>query len=43
MSGLASLVRAQVHATLAQAAAAVLGDRDFRAWLEVAGPPRPEP
>lgn len=39
----ASLVRAQVHATLAQAAAAALGDRDFRAWLEVAGPSRPEP
>jgi hypothetical protein len=30
---LASLIRAQVHATLAGAAAAALGDRDFRAWL----------
>jgi hypothetical protein len=39
---LASPIRAQVHATLAGAAAAALGDRDFRAWLEVAGPPRAE-
>ena len=36
----ASLVRAQVHATLANAAAFALGEREFRAWLEVAGPPR---
>lgn len=35
---LVSLARAQVHATLAYAAAAALGDRDFRGWLEVAGP-----
>lgn len=39
---LASLIRAQVHATLASAAAAALGDRDFRAWLEMAGPHRAE-
>ena len=36
---LASLVRAQVGATLASAATAALGDRDFRAWLDAAGPP----
>jgi hypothetical protein len=37
---LASMVKAQVHATLAHAAALALGEREFRAWLEVAGPPR---
>jgi hypothetical protein len=36
---LASLARAQVHATLACAAATAIGDRDFRTWLEKAGPP----
>jgi hypothetical protein len=39
---LVSLARAQLHATLANTAAAALGDRDFRAWLEVAGPPPAE-
>jgi hypothetical protein len=34
---LARLVRAQVDATLANAAAAAPGDRDFRAWLDMAG------
>jgi hypothetical protein len=37
---LVDMARAQVHATLACATAAALGDRDFRAWLEVAGPSR---
>jgi hypothetical protein len=37
---LASVIRAQVHATLAHAAAVAIGEREFRAWLEVAGPPR---
>jgi hypothetical protein len=37
---LASMMTAQVHATLAHAAAFALGEWEFRAWLEVAGPPR---
>ena len=36
---LASMVKPQVHATLAHAAAPALGEREFQAWLEVAGPP----
>jgi len=36
---LAWLIMAQVYATLANAAASALGDRDFRVWLDVAGPP----
>ena len=35
----ASLVRAQVHATLANTAAVALGDREYRSWLDAAGPP----
>jgi hypothetical protein len=36
---LAALARAQVHATLANGAATALGERYFREWLDVAGPP----
>jgi hypothetical protein len=36
---LANLTIGQIHATLALAAASAVGDRDFRSWLEVAGPP----
>jgi hypothetical protein len=35
---LANLAAAQIHATLASAAAAAVGDRDFHAWFEAAGP-----
>ena len=36
-SDLASLAIAQIHATLAHAAATALGDHAWRAWFEVAG------
>ena len=35
---LANLAIGQIHATLALAAASAVGDRDFRSWLEAAGP-----
>ena len=35
---LANVAMGQVHATLALAAASAIGDRDFRDWLEAAGP-----
>jgi hypothetical protein len=35
---LAVLAIGQIHAALALAAASAVGDRDFRAWLEAAGP-----